>query len=96
MKDDEDYSNFDPRAHWKEVNNESISGVHILKHDREALDRIIEYLQEEHTLNEMISVLQMKRTELIRYLGMLRFLKGIILHRKQLKGCVGYRVEDGR
>ncbi len=94
--EEEDYSKFDPKEHWKEINNEPISGLEMSRKDKNSIDRMIVFLKEERTLEEMILHLGLKRVDLVRLLNMMKFIKNIGLNRSQLKGCMGYQVEDFR
>lgn len=96
MGEEEDYSKFNPKEHWKETNNESSKGIYLSQKDLKKIKDIIQYLDIEHTLSEMQHHLKMNRQELIRLISHLQMIRHVILTRRQLKGCMGYHIQDSR
>lgn len=93
---DEDLSKFDPKEFWKETNHEPISGVHISKHERIKIEKLVTLLKTEKTLEELVRISTIPRNEILRLFKLFHRIKGLVLNRHQLKTVTSYTACDFR
>lgn len=93
---DDEFKDFDPRLHWAEDNNELHHKIIIGKLDQKEIERLAKYLQNEHTVADIILALKLKRGEVIRLFGFIRTIKNLSLERRECKSLVTYQIKDFR
>lgn len=96
MGDEDELSNFDPRAYWAWENNETINPEYMDRMQLRQVDKLIKFLDQERLVKEILAHMKMSMSSLAAMLARVRWVKKVTLIRREAKNVISYQAQDFR